>query len=123
MEIRGAGNILGAEQHGHIAVVGFEMYWRLLEEAVQELKGEVKPLEIEPQVDLSINAYLPEGYVPSARDKMQLYKAIAACRSEEEVSEVTDDIIDRYGNPPQEVVALLEVARLRTVAREVELPV
>lgn len=119
LEIRGAGNILGAEQHGHIAAVGFEMYWRLLEEAVQKLKGEAAAPEVEPQVDLAINAYLPEKYVPSARDKMQLYKAIAACRSEEDVADVADDIIDRYGDPPHQVVALLEVARLRTLAREV----
>jgi transcription-repair coupling factor (superfamily II helicase) len=119
LEIRGAGNILGAEQHGHIAAVGFEMYCRLMEEAVQELKGEAKKPELEPQVDLSINAYLPNSYVPSARDKMQLYKAIAACRSEEDVRGVADDLIDRYGDPPREVVSLLEVATIRALAREV----
>lgn len=119
LEIRGAGNILGAEQHGHIAAVGFEMYWRLLEEAVYELQGKAVSPPLEPQVDLALNAYLPASYVPSARDKMQLYKAIAACRKEEEVTEVADDIIDRYGEPPQEVVSLLEVARLKALAREV----
>ncbi|NLG87012.1 MAG: transcription-repair coupling factor [Firmicutes bacterium] len=119
LEIRGAGNILGAEQHGHIAAVGFEMYCRLMEEAVRELKGETDKVPIEPQVDLAIDAYLPERYVSSARDKMQLYKAIAACRSEEDVAEVADDLIDRYGDPPHEVEALLEVARLKALAREV----
>ena len=118
LEIRGAGNILGAEQHGHIAAVGFEMYRQLLEQAVLELKGTAAPPLPEPQVTLAINAYLPTGYVSSARDKIQLYKAIAACQTEEEVAEVKADIIDRYGDPPQEVVSLLEVARLKVLARQ-----
>lgn len=119
LEIRGAGNILGAEQHGHIAAVGFEMYRRLLEQAVRKLEGKSLAPPLDPQVDLNVNAYLPSSYVSSARDKMQLYKAIAACQTEEEVAEVTDDIVDRFGEPPLEAASLLAAARLKVLAREV----
>src|SRR5690606_21919288 len=83
LEIRGAGNLLGAEQHGHIANIGFELYCQLLEEAVRELKGHVTVPEREPSLDLNVNAYLPSEYIADGRQKIDIYKAIAAAKSRE----------------------------------------
>lgn len=118
LEIRGAGNLLGAQQHGHIASVGFEMYCRLLEEAVQHLKsGEEKPLPVEPILELSIEAYLPGDYIEDAMHKIEIYQRIAAVRSKEHLQELLDELIDRFGEPPQAVMNLLGVARIKNIAR------
>lgn len=118
LEIRGAGNLLGAEQHGHIASVGFELYSRLLEEAVREAKGEEVRKPPEPVLDLSVDAYLPDTYVPDPSQKVEFYKRIAAASSHEEVEVIALDLEDRFGVAPQSVRNLLEVARLKVLARE-----
>ncbi|WP_169948612.1 transcription-repair coupling factor [Microbispora sp. H11081] len=122
LEIRGAGNILGAEQSGHIAGVGFDLYVRMMAEAVQEQKsklaGESK-VEERPdvKVELPINAHVPHDYVTSERLRLEAYKRIAAIGSEEDITAVRDELTDRYGRQPQEVDNLLEVARFRIRAR------
>ncbi len=115
LEIRGAGNILGAEQSGHIAGVGFDLYVRMMAEAVQEQKsklaGETKVEERpEVKVELPINAHVPHGYVTSERLRLEAYKRIAAIGSEDDIAAVRAELTDRYGRPPQEVDNLLEVA-------------
>lgn len=118
LEIRGAGNLLGSQQHGHIAGVGFEMYCRLLEEAVRELKeGPLSEPAPEPVLELAIDAYIPGEYVEDAMHKIELYSQVAAIRSEEQASEFLDEIIDRFGEPPEPLKNLLLVARIKNMAR------
>ena len=113
LEIRGAGNLLGAEQSGHMIDVGYDMYLRLLEEAVQEEKGETPEVRTECSADLSVSANIPEKYVPSAEQRMDLYRRIALIRSEADADDVLDELIDRFGEPPASVSALVQVALLR----------
>lgn len=117
LEIRGAGNLLGPEQHGFVAAVGFELYCRLLEDAVRELKGEREPEVPEPTLDLPVDAYLPDTYVRDARQKVELYKKILAVKGPEDARELTDELIDRFGEPPEQVVSLLRVAVIKAAAR------
>ena len=118
LEIRGAGNLLGGEQSGHIADVGFDLYVRLVGEAVAEFRGEGEAEEADVKLELPIDAHLPHDYVPSERLRLEMYKRLAAVRSEAEVDEVRAELVDRYGEPPEAVVSLLEVAGLRARARQ-----
>jgi transcription-repair coupling factor (superfamily II helicase) len=118
LEIRGAGNLLGGEQSGHIAGVGFDLYVRMIGEAVNELKGDGPAEKPEVRVELPVNAHIPHDYVPGERLRLEAYTRIAAIDSEADVAAVRDEMTDRYGQPPEAVLNLLEVARLRTAARQ-----
>lgn len=113
LEIRGAGNLLGAEQSGHMVDVGYDMYLRLLDEAVKEERGEPIEVRAECSADLAVSANIPEAYVPSATQRMDLYRRIALIRTEEEADDMVDELIDRFGDPPACVNALVSVALLR----------
>jgi transcription-repair coupling factor (superfamily II helicase) len=117
LEIRGAGNLLGGEQSGHIADVGFDLYVRLVGEALAEYKGESKETNDEMRLELPLNAYLPHDYVQAERLRLEMYKRIAACQSEADIAEVEAEMLDRYGVLPEPVQTLMQVARLRQVAR------
>ena len=116
LEIRGAGNLLGGEQSGHIADVGFDLYVRLVGEAVAEFRGEAEP-EREVKIELPIEAHLPHDYVPSERLRLEMYKRLADVRTLDEVAELRTELVDRYGEPSTPVEALLEVAGLRVRVR------
>ena len=118
LEIRGVGNILGPEQHGHIVAVGYDMYCKLLNEAVKELKGEEVAEEVETKISLPIEAYLPDEYVPDSQQKVSLYKKIAALTTPQERSDLEEEMKDRYGAIPQPVYALLEIAELKQFAQK-----
>ena len=118
LEIRGAGNLLGAEQSGHMMSVGYDMYLKLLDEAVLEERGE-KPKEPECTADLNITANVDKEYVSRGEERMDLYRRMAAIRSQEDADDLLDEIIDRYGDPPKGVLNLIEVALLRANARKV----
>jgi transcription-repair coupling factor (superfamily II helicase) len=113
LEIRGAGNILGAEQHGHIAAVGFDTYARLLRESVAEMKGEPLPEERDIRVDLPVKAFIPVGWVGQEALRLELYRNIATAGDHERLSEVRAEAEDRFGQLPPEVSTLLDVASLR----------
>ncbi len=120
LEIRGAGNILGAQQHGNIVSVGFEMYCRLLDEAVQKLKtGKVVELPAEPVLEFNVDAYISGDYISDAMHKIEIYQRIAASRSEEHVTDLLDELIDRFGEPPACVLNLLEVVKIKNLARNI----
>jgi len=118
LEIRGAGSLLGSEQSGHMISVGYDMYLKLLEEAVLEEKGETSPNKVECSADLTVSAGIPEKYVPSAQQRMDLYRRIALIRSEEDSNDILSEIIDRYGDPPAQVLALTSVAMMRSEASQ-----
>ncbi len=113
LEIRGAGNLLGAEQSGHMIDVGYDMYMKLLSEAVLEARGIEVPQRAECSADLAVAANIPDRYIPSSEQRMDIYRRIALIRTEEEADDLTDELIDRFGDPPPGVNALIHVALLR----------
>ncbi|MBI5887815.1 MAG: transcription-repair coupling factor [Deltaproteobacteria bacterium] len=119
LEIRGAGEFLGTSQSGHITEVGFDMYAKLLEEAVRELKGEAAPEEIEPEINLKVSQYIPEDYMPDARQRLGFYKKLASVSTEDEVIEITDELGDRFGDMPEPVDNLLQAAGLKLLLKAV----
>lgn len=119
MEIRGAGNLLGAQQHGHMEAVGYDLYLRLLAEAVEEAKGNpTKRRDPECLIDLPISAHIPESYIDSNAQRLDIYRRIADIRTEEDSYDVYDELIDRFGEPPAAVQGLIDVALLRNLAAE-----
>jgi transcription-repair coupling factor (superfamily II helicase) len=118
LEIRGSGNLLGGEQSGHIADVGFDLYVRLVGEAVNDFKGESDQQFEEVRIELPVDAHLPHEYIPSERLRLEMYKRLAEVRCDEDVDAINEELLDRYGEPPVEVVSLLLVARFRARARQ-----
>lgn len=119
LEIRGAGNVLGAQQHGHMEVVGYDMYLKLLNEAIREERGEeATPTDIECSVDVPIPAHIPEDYIPSLKLRIAMYRRIADIRSKEDADDVIDELIDRFGDVPSSVMGLINVALIRNRASQ-----
>ncbi len=118
LEIRGAGNLLGSEQSGHMMSVGYDMYLKLLDEAVLEERGE-KPKQPDCTADLNVTANVDKDYVARGEERMDLYRRMAAIRSQEDADDLLDEIIDRYGEPPKGVINLVDIALLRANARKV----
>jgi transcription-repair coupling factor (superfamily II helicase) len=123
LEIRGAGNILGAEQHGFIAAVGFDLYVKLLDQAVAELKNEKHEVRVNPRLELETSAYLPASYINAQDQKIEFYQRIYNASSLEGLKEIEEELIDRFASPPQPVQALLHAARIRILARDLNLEI
>jgi transcription-repair coupling factor (superfamily II helicase) len=117
LEIRGAGNLLGGEQSGHIAAVGFDLYVRLVGEAVADFKGEAVQELGEVKVELPVDAHLPHDYIPGERLRLEAYRKLASVANEDELAAVVAELDDRYGDAPEPVANLVEVARFRLGAR------
>lgn len=120
LEIRGAGNVLGGEQHGHMEAVGYDMYVKLLSEAVSLMKGEEvrAPVDEGCAVDMQVSAHIPEDYIESIDLRLEVYRRIAGVQDQEDAMDVTDELIDRFGEPPEAVRGLIEIALLRGAAAE-----
>lgn len=119
LEIRGAGNVLGKSQHGHMAAVGYDLYCKMLNEAVNDLKGIKNEYSFETNVDLSVDAYIPSAYIKSEYQKLDIYKRIAAIESEEELSDMKDELVDRYGSLSTPAVNLLNIALIKSMAHKI----
>ena len=118
LEIRGAGSLLGEIQHGHMGDVGYDMYCKLLGEVVQEIRGEKVEEEQDIQIDLNVSSYIPDEYIENQSQKIEIYQDIALCKTEEDIENVLDEIIDRFGNAPKEVENLLEITRIKQLAKK-----
>ena len=117
LEIRGAGSMLGEIQSGHLEQVGYDTYCNLLDEVVKEMKGiEVRP-EADLQIDLNVTSYIPDEYISDSNQKIEIYQNIALCKNEEDIQNVIDEIIDRFGNMPLELENLIDIARIKYLAR------
>jgi len=116
LEIRGAGNLLGAEQHGHIASVGFSLYCKLLDDAVGELKGKNLDDKNEVELKYNIDAYIPEQYIADSQQKIEIYKKITKMKKESDSTDIIDELIDRFGEPPEEVMNLIRISQIKIKA-------
>lgn len=116
LEIRGAGNLLGAEQHGHMEAVGYDLYCKMLNEAVKEAKGVKRQESFETTIDLNVDAYIPESYIPNEFQKLDVYKRIAGIENDEEYEDMLEELMDRFGEPPKAVQNLLAIAALKAMA-------
>src|SRR5439155_1117166 len=117
LEIRGAGNLLGAQQHGHIAAVGYDLYAKLLAEAVRELGGEPAAASVEPVISVAEEGFVPEDYVPEVNQRLAFYKRLAGATDDAEVEDIRAELIDRFGPPPEPARRLLDIVRIRVAAR------
>lgn len=117
LEIRGAGDVLGPEQSGHLSTVGYDMYVKLIEQAVGEVRGENQLPELDTRVELNINAFLPESYVPQEQLRVEVYKRIAMVQDEESRLTIEEELIDRFGDIPEPTENLIRIAQLRGVTR------
>lgn len=118
LEIRGAGSLMGEIQHGHMEQVGYDMYCKLLEKVVKEIKGEEPVEEIDVQIDLDVSSYISDEYIENSSQKIEVYQNIALCKNEEDIENTTDEIIDRYGPMPDEIENLLDIVRIRIFAKK-----
>ena len=118
LEIRGAGNLLGAEQHGHMEAVGYDLYCKMLNEAVKHLKGELEEEPYTTTVDLNVDAFIPASYIPNEYQKLDIYKRIASIENEEEMDDMLEELIDRFGDVPKKVQQLLHIALLKALAHQ-----
>jgi len=116
LELRGAGNLLGGEQHGHIEAVGYDTYVRLLEETVKELKGEEVPLEVHASINLGLDIRIPADYISDEAQRLRSYKRIADAKHEEQAARIADELADRYGPIPGEVRTLIQFSQLKSLA-------
>ncbi len=121
LEIRGAGNLLGPQQHGHMVSVGYELYCKLLDQTVKELKGEKIKEEVDPTVDLKVDAYIDETYIRGSEERIDFYKRIAAAESTEEINDLEEEIEDRYGEMPEATRNLFGIARIKVVAKSLKI--
>jgi transcription-repair coupling factor (superfamily II helicase) len=117
LEIRGAGNLLGPEQHGQVAAIGFELYCRLLDEAIREKKGEVTPELPDPIIEIPVDAYIPTPYIIDNKQKVEIYKKVANIINLASIDAITDELVDRFGEPPQPVINLLNIAKIKILAK------
>ena len=121
LEIRGAGSLLGEIQSGHLEQVGYDTYCNLLDEVVKEMKGiEVRP-ETDIQIDLNVTSYIPDEYISDSNQKIEVYQDIALCKNEEDIQNIIDEIIDRFGNMPEELENLIDIARIKYLAKELHI--
>ncbi len=118
LELRGAGNLLGGQQSGHIEAVGFELYTSMLERAIRELRGEAAPDEADTQLNLGLNIRIPNEYIPEENQRLRMYKRVAGVQDERQVKDVQSELEDRYGAPPAAVRNLLDYARLRILCQQ-----
>ena len=118
MEIRGAGNLLGTSQSGHIAAVGIDLYTQLMEETMKELKGEPVIPQIDPEVNLSVPAFIPEDYMGDVNQRLVLYKRLASCMDDQSVEAVREELGDRFGPLPATVSNLLSIITLKNILRQ-----
>src|SRR5262249_50619580 len=119
LELRGAGNLLGGQQSGHIEAVGFELYTTMLERTVRELKGEVQPETTETQLNLGLNIRIPADYIAAENQRLRIYKRVAAVESESQLADVAAELGDRYGAPPPAVENLLDYAALKLLSQRI----
>ena len=117
LEIRGAGSLLGEIQHGHLEQVGYDTYCNLLDQVVKEMQGIEIEEEQDIQIEINISSYIPDSYIDNSSQKIEVYQNIALCRTEEDIQNVIDEIIDRYGVMPRELENLIEVARIKELCR------
>jgi transcription-repair coupling factor (superfamily II helicase) len=120
MEIRGTGNLLGAEQHGQMAAVGYDLYCKMLSEAVQEMKGEKIPKPVDAVVDINVDAFIDSNYIESESHKLQMYKKIAAIEELEDKYDVEDEMVDRFGDIPEPAQNLIQIAYIRALAEQLK---
>ena len=121
LEIRGAGSLLGEIQHGHLEQVGYDTYCDLLDQVIKEMKGIKVEEEKDLQIELNITSYIPDDYISDSSQKIEVYQNIALCKSEEDIQDVTDEIIDRFGNISKEIENLLEIARIKVLSKNLGL--
>lgn len=118
LELRGAGNLLGESQHGHIDAVGYDMYVKLLEEAIAEAKGEVRTVEAEIAIDIKVDGYIPNDYISDPSQKIEMYKRIAAMSGVDDYDQVIEELIDRYGDIPKPVLNICDISIIKYMAQK-----
>lgn len=118
LEIRGAGNILGPQQHGHMAVIGYDLYVKMLNDAIRKVKGEIVEEEIDVEIDLPVNAYIPDSYIEDEIIKIEMYKKIASIENEEDLNDIKGELEDRFSDIPKSVNALMSIAYMKTLCKK-----
>ena len=121
LEIRGAGSLLGEIQHGHLDQVGYDTYCNLLDEVIKEMQGKKIEEEQDIQIELNITSYIPEDYIKDTKQKIEIYQNIALCKTEEDILDVIDEIIDRFGNMPKELENLIDIARIKNLCKKLSI--
>ena len=119
LEIRGAGSLIGEMQHGHMDKVGYDTYCKLLDEVVKEMKGIEIEEDIDITIDINVSSYIPNDYIENESQKIEVYRNIALCRNEKEIKNIKEDILDRFGKLPQEVINLLEIAKIKEMCKKI----